>query len=225
MSRKILALALFLVVLTGISRADGIQAREEHSLYWQQRADHFRALPDTPGEIIFLGDSITDGCNWSEMFGRIQIKNRGISGDTTQGLLDRLEEVLSSRPAKIFLMIGINDLGQGRREDYVLANIKSLLKEVRQKSPETQVYIQSVLPINDRFSIFPGYMDETPRILSVNKVLRRMAGDYGFVYIDLFSAMSDGKNRLSDKYTNDGLHLNGTGYDCWKRVIEKYVGN
>jgi lysophospholipase L1-like esterase len=222
---RILIIIFGWVALTGVSRAEGAQVPEKHSLYWQQRVDHFRALPDTPGEIIFLGDSITDGCNWSELFSRIQIKNRGISGDTTQGVLDRLDEVLSSRPAKIFLMIGINDLGRGLSETAILANIKSLLKDIRQKSPETEVFIQSVLPVNDRFSVFPSYMDKTARVLSVNKVLRRMAEDYGFRYIDLFSALSDGNNRLSDKYTNDGLHLNGAGYACWKKTIEKLIGS
>ena len=67
-------------------------------------------MPDTPNEIIMLGNSITDGCEWSELFQNSNIKNRGISGDITEGVLYRLDEVTRSKPAKVFLLIGINDL-------------------------------------------------------------------------------------------------------------------
>jgi lysophospholipase L1-like esterase len=221
--RRIWLIAVLGLVLTGAGCGEEPRPQKRRSLYWQQRAGHFRALPDTAGEIIFLGDSITDGGNWGEMFASPRVKNRGISGDTTDGVLDRLDEVLGSKPAQIFLMIGINDLGRGDGEKHVLANIKSILREIRQKSPETGVFIQSILPVNDRFSVFPDYMDETPRILAVNTVLKRMAADYGMTFIDLFSAFRDESDRLAEKYTNDGLHLTGEGYAHWREVLKPFI--
>ena len=136
------ASALVLIAIGDLSAAQE-QSGSQHSLYWHQRAGHFRLLPNDRGEIVFLGDSITDGCDWSEMFHNPLIKNRGISGDVTQGVLDRLGEVVESKPAKIFLMIGINDLARGLTEKEILANIESIIREVRKKSPETKLYLQS----------------------------------------------------------------------------------
>lgn len=224
MRGKIALAVLFFMAAVTIFWADGQQVREEHSLYWQQRVTHFRSLPDSPDEIIFLGDSITDGGNWSEMFESLRVKNRGISGDTAVGLLDRLDEVLSSKPAKIFLMIGINDLGKGRTESFLLANIKRILKEIKRTSPATAIYLQSLLPVSDRFSVFPTYVNKTPQILAVNKVLRRMSEEYKLHYIDLYSAFADEQSKLSGEFTNDGLHLTGAGYLLWKSVIDEHVG-
>ena len=80
--------------------------------YYGQKVSMFRLLPDTKGEIIFLGNSITDIGEWAEIWNNIHVKNRGISSDNTFGVLARLDEVLSSRPAKIFIMIGINDISR-----------------------------------------------------------------------------------------------------------------
>jgi hypothetical protein len=78
--------------------------------YYDQRKSLFEKLPDTRKEIIFLGNSITDGCEWSELLADRHVKNRGISGDVTAGVLNRIREITASKPAKVFLLIGINDL-------------------------------------------------------------------------------------------------------------------
>ena len=70
--------------------------------YYDQKLTLFRLLPDTKGEIVFLGNSITDIGEWSEIWQNPTVKNRGISGDITFGVLARLDEVLSSKPKKLF---------------------------------------------------------------------------------------------------------------------------
>ncbi len=196
---------------------------DQHSLYWEQRAGHYRLLPNDSGEIIFLGDSITEGCDWSEMFHDPLVKNRGISGDVTQGVLDRLDEVVESKPAKIFLMIGINDLASGMTEKEILANIKSIIREIRRKSPETKLYLQSLLPVNPDFPIFLHHSDKGSQIRNINTVLRRMAKDYGAVYVDLYPLFTGEGEKLDPAYTNDGLHLTGAGYAVWKEAVAPYL--
>lgn len=92
-----------------------MQAQEQkHSTFYYQRATLFETLPTSKSDIIFLGNSITNGGEWAELLGNPHAKNRGISGDTTQGVLDRLSTITKGKPSKIFLLIGTNDLSRGR---------------------------------------------------------------------------------------------------------------
>jgi lysophospholipase L1-like esterase len=195
----------------------------KHSAYYIQKKTLFDHLPNAKSEIIFLGDSITDGCEWSEIFHDLRIKNRGISGDVTQGILDRLSEVLESNPAKIFLMIGINDLARGFTVSDILANYKKILMRIKKESPHTKIYIQSLLPVNSDFGTFRNHTNKSDEILYINKRLKLMAQELDLIYIDLYSHFVFKDKKLNPEYTNDGLHLTGKGYEVWKSVIENYV--
>ena len=96
--------------------------------YYDQRKSLFELLPDTKNELIFLGNSITDGSEWSELMQNPEAKNRGISGDTSEGVLFRLYQVTRVQPAKVFLLIGINDLSKNISPDTVYINICKISK-------------------------------------------------------------------------------------------------
>lgn len=194
-----------------------------HSTYYHQRASLFERLSNGKGEIIFLGDSITDGCEWSEIFQDLRIKNRGISGDVTEGILDRLREITESKPAKIFLMIGINDLARGMSVTSILSNHKKIIDNIIKNSPITKIYLQSLLPVNSDFGMFGDHTNKNEKILFINKRLKKMAEEYGVNYIDLYSKFAVKNHKLNPKYTNDGLHLTGEGYLNWMSMIESLV--
>ena len=194
-------------------------------MYYHQRSGLFKLLPNSNGEIIFLGDSITDGCEWSEFLGDREIKNRGINGDTTDGVLERLGEVTESRPDKIFLMIGVNDLSGGESVDYILKNLARIIRRVMRNSPETALYVQSILPVNPLFDQFRDHTDKGIEILEINRKLSVFCKRQGVFFIDLHSAFLDENNNLDSRYSNDGLHLTGEGYILWWSLIEKYVKN
>jgi lysophospholipase L1-like esterase len=193
------------------------------STYYDQKKTMFELLPDTENEIIFLGNSITDGCEWSELFQDTRLKNRGISGDRTAGVLARLDEVLSSHPLRIFIMIGVNDLAAGISEDSIMVNYNKIIQKIHEDSPDTETYVQNVLPVHAAFSKFKNHTDKTEQILQLNKRLEKLCGDHNIKYIDLHSQFKTEDNQIDLKYTNDGLHLTGAGYLLWKSVIEKYV--
>ncbi len=194
------------------------------STYYYQRATLFEKLPDTKHEIIFLGNSITDGCEWAELFQNKHIKNRGISGDITEGVLARLDEVTRSKPDKVFLLIGINDLSRNIPKDTVFLNICSIAKNIRTASPKTKIYIQSILPVNDVFGLFKGHTNKTPEVKWVNEQLQDFCKTEEIGYIDLFSRFTNKENDLMDpKYSNDGLHLNGDGYLLWAEIIKSLI--
>jgi len=199
-----------------------VMAQQDHSTYYYQQKSLFERLLNTRGEILLIGDSITDGGEWSELFKNRKVKNRGISGDVTKGVLDRLEEITEGRPRKVFLMIGVNDLARGIPAEKITENILLIVERIRQASPKTKIYVQSILPVNDEFSKFANHVNKGEEIKSINQRLREQAGKQ-YQYIDLYSGFVTKEGKLNPEYTNDGLHLTGAGYLEWKKLIHKYI--
>jgi lysophospholipase L1-like esterase len=194
------------------------------SKYYYQRVSLFEKLPDARHEIIFLGNSITDGCEWIELFNNKHIKNRGISGDVTAGVLNRLSEVTSSKPKKVFLLIGINDLSNNVTSDSVVANIRSIVRTIHLQSPKTKVYVQSILPVNESFKVFLKISGKTAQILQANSMLKEVSSLDHYTFIDLFSRFKNSDdNQMNPRYTNDGLHLMGDGYLLWAEILKPYL--
>jgi len=193
------------------------------STYYQQRVTHFRSLPKTKGDCIFLGNSITDGAEWDELFADCQIKNRGISGDITAGVIHRLDEVTGRKPAKIFLLIGTNDLSRNIKPDSVLSNVMLIADYVHQQTPATQLFIQSLLPVNAIYKKFTTHTDKGAAINRLNSLLKQNAGRHDYRYINIHDAFCDAEGQMNAQLTNDGLHLKGEGYLLWKHQIYPYV--
>lgn len=193
------------------------------STYYHQRVALFKVLPKTSKDIIMLGNSITDGGEWSEMFQNPHIKNRGISGDISAGVLNRIDEVAERKPAKVFLLIGTNDLARGISPDSVVKNIRQIVAILHETSPKTQIFVQSIFPVNESFKKFGGHTSKKAEIIQVNQSLKNLSDSLSFVYLDVYISLVDETGRMNPKFTNDGLHLLGEGYLAWKKVIEKYL--
>ena len=173
-------LVSLLLLLSCITNAQ----TSKYSTFYDQRKSIFEVLPQTKNEIVFLGNSITNFCEWTELFQNSNVKNRGISGDVTQGVLDRLDQITRVKPAKVFLLIGINDLSQNIPKDSVFNNICKIAANIHTASPKTKVYIQSILPVNIQFGLFKNLLDKTPDIVWVNLNLARFCkeNDYTFTF-------------------------------------------
>jgi lysophospholipase L1-like esterase len=216
--------ASLLLVLGLLFGANSFAQQEKYTTYYYQRATLFEQLPITSTDIVFLGNSLTDGCEWTELFGNPHIKNRGISGDEVMGIYDRIDPILKGKPAKIFLLTGVNDVSHDLTADSILVMYRKLVNKIKSDSPKTKLYIQSVLPVNDEFTRFPKVHNKTQVILDINKGLKQLAKENGYTYIDLYSHfIAPGTQSFDKKYTNDGLHLLGPGYLVWKEVLKPYV--
>ena len=191
--------------------------------YYHQRYTLFQSLPQTKGDVIFLGNSITDGGEWSELFADNRVKNRGISGDITAGVIYRINEIAERKPAKVFLMIGTNDLARNITPDSVVKNILLSVAWLRQQSPGTKIYVQSILPVNNVYGKFTGHTANSELIEKVNENLKEKASLNQYTYIDLHTPFSDANGKLNAALTNDGLHLKGEGYLLWKHIVYPYV--
>ncbi len=174
-------------------------------------------MPNDTNEIIFLGNSITDGCEWHELFRKSNIKNRGIGRDVISGVIYRLDEVTSSKPKQIFLMIGINDLWQKGSVDQILIDYEKLINLIIEKSPETELYIESILPTDNRERL------KNTDIIRINNGLVKLTKKYNLTYINLFDLFKTEENNLIPELTFDGVHVNGEGYLIWKNAIDAYV--
>lgn len=214
---------LFLFVALLVAAAGNAQERT-YSTFYHQRATLFEELPVTSDDIIFLGNSITNGGEWSELFNNKHVKNRGISGDVCMGVYDRLDAVLRGKPAKIFLLVGINDVSRGTPADTIVLRIGAITQKIKQDSPKTKLYLQSILPVTDHYKMFGGHTSRWQVIKKINEGLIRLADQEKVTYIDLYSHFVDEKTgKMNIEYTNDGLHLLGKGYLKWVEIVKPYV--
>lgn len=193
--------------------------------YWRQRVSLFDKLPVTKGDIVFLGNSITDGGEFQELFGLENVLNRGIRSDRISGVLKRLDQVTSGEPKMIFLLIGINDVADSRNTSASIASqYENLVKAIRSATPSTKLYIQSVMPINNDFKRYKSLFGRESIIPPLNDRLKQIALENGAIYIDLWPVMADEKTgKMRKELTSDGLHLSGTGYKVWTEAVRPYV--
>ena len=183
----------------------------------------FEIYPDSPEDVIFLGNSITSRAQWNELLGLPNARNRGISGDTTFGILERLHEVTEGRPAQIFLLIGINDISRNVPDALILRNYETIIDRIQKESPATRLVVQTILPVNPDFGEYERHYHKDGHIAAVNAGIRELADAYGLTLIDLHPLFLDPSGKLKVEYTDEGLHLNEKGYLHWASILRPHV--
>jgi lysophospholipase L1-like esterase len=209
----LLVMLAVVLALFSITRVEVDKIARHH---YRQRESFFIAHPIQPGDIVFLGDSLTAGANWSEIFPGLPTKNRGINADTTQGLLGRLTCITEGKPAAIFILIGTNDLPWFvyRHDEMILGSYLDILEKIKRDTPETKVFVQSLLPRAQSYA---------KRIRQFNPRLKEYAESMGYTFIDLFPHFATPKGELRPEFNNDHIHLLGPGYALWKEILTPYI--
>ena len=187
---------------------------------YRARVQMFRAMPASKKDILFAGDSITFWGDWTEMLGKKKIKNRGIPGDTSFGLLEYLDELLKAKPRKLFVMIGVNDLARKVPVDVLLANYKRIVQICSNISPATKVYFQTILPVNRDFKKLENHYAAASRIEQVNDSLRSWSAENKIELLDLYPLFADSEKQLKKEWTWDGVHLTIEGYRQWIALLK-----
>lgn len=188
----------------------------------EERLTKFRNTPTTAGTIIFLGNSITEGGAWHKLTGDTNILNRGIGGDITYGLLQRLDEVMRHAPSKLFILIGINDIAKDIPEAVIAHNCERIIRTILREHPGTKIYLQSILPVNPAYPGFPQHYNKAHEVVRTNTLLREVARTTGVRFIDLYPFFCDDQQHLDRTLTSDGLHLNEKGYQRWIEVLKSF---
>lgn len=191
-------------------------------LYYQ-RASLFDTLGTNPSSIVMLGNSLTHGCEWHELLGNPNVVNRGINGDIAEGIDLRLDGILRGRPAKIFLLCGVNDVSHDLSADSIASAVEAIVGRIKRESPKTKVYLQSLLPINNSFGRYKRIFGKEQTIRDINALLEAYAAKNDITWINLYPAFADEKGNLRPDLTNDGLHLLGPGYIIWREILQPYI--
>ncbi|MDE6854081.1 MAG: sialate O-acetylesterase [Muribaculaceae bacterium] len=220
MKRTLRNLLLAATAVTGCNIA--ADATDFGELYGQ-RASLFDALGTDSTSIVMLGNSLTHGCEWHELFGMPNIVNRGINGDIIEGIDNRLDGILRGHPAKIFLLAGVNDVSHNLSADSIATAIDKLVGRIITESPTTKIYLQSLLPINNSFGRYKRLIDKESVILDINVRLEDIAAKHGITWINLYPKFCDKDSNLRKELTNDGLHLLAPGYLVWRDILLPYI--
>lgn len=175
----------------------------------------------TSNDIVFLGDSLTESFDLKEHLGKNNLRNRGMSGNMTEHVLYRLEEIFNTKPAKLFLMIGINDIYQGIAPDIVIGTIARILGEIQENSPPTKIYCQSILPVNENHLL--SFENINARVYQVNNSLRDHCKKKNITFIDIHPDFLNDHGQMDTEYTYDGVHLTEQGYVLWAELIKGFV--
>lgn len=180
------------------------------------RYDGFKVLPTNGEQIVFIGNSITNMHEWCEAFGNHNVINRGTSGAVSDEVVNNLESMIAGNPKKAFIMIGTNDLGTSgiNNAAHVAGNARLIIDYIQKTSPETEIYVQSILPSRLRNL---QLQQET------NDSLKNICRDFEVTYIDLWDKLLSVSQ--NNTHTLDGLHLSATGYRIWCNTIAGYVGS
>ena len=179
----------------------------------------------SPKDIVMLGNSLTEGGkDWGARLKKKHVRNRGIIGDEAMGVYDRLHQILPGHPAKLFLLIGINDVSHDLTADSVVTLITLLIDRIQRESPDTKLYLQSLLPINESVCKYKTMIDKTDIVPEINRKLETLATSRKIPFINLFPLFAEkGTNILRKELTTDGLHLTEEGYQIWSRKLKKYL--
>ena len=219
--KKVSLLSLLLAFWVGIGTVWADEPFRKH------RYDLFKVLPPAEGSIVFVGNSITDMAPWVEMFrddfgNPLPIVNRGNSGTYSTEQSDNLESYLINKPKKFFMMIGTNDIATSGGLDFqptqVLAYVKSIVQRVHKRSPETRVYLYSIL--NNNTSNRPA-----ERWLETNRLVKAFVDktNEGWLkYVDIYGLLSDVAS--GGVWSYDKLHLTAASYQKWTEALrERYL--
>lgn len=188
------------------------------------------------GQIVFVGSSLMEIFPIEKMQQGLGldkvIYNRGIRATTTGELLAAMDVcIFDLEPSKVFINIGTNDIGFGVPEETFLANYDEILRQIKERLPEAQVYVMAYYPVNpvaefgeaeeEHESLFARRSNEA--LASASSKVAQLAKKYGFKFIDVNAGLTDADGNLRRELTFDGAHMLPAGYEVVLENMKQYL--
>ncbi len=191
--------------------------KKEAEVVAKKRPPHLTILAGDSLSLWFPAELLPEDKNWL---------NQGISGETSNGLLKRLDLFDRTQPEVIFVMVGINDLIRGMSDEVILDNQRQIMSYLRKVHPAVQIVVQSILPHGGEKTTWEGREKllavDNSRIRQLNQQLRSVAANEGVKYLDLYPLFTSKQGNLRREFTTDGLHLSPEGYIVWRSALQIY---
>jgi lysophospholipase L1-like esterase len=207
-----------------------MRAVSDAKKYYNNKVSAFSVenFNSSTGQIVFVGDSITDLYKLDSYYADLDLAsyNRGIGGDTTQGVIERLNvSIFDIMPSKIVLMIGTNDVNGNVQNEKILSNYRIIFDEIKKNQPTVDVFVMSIIPQNKDIEKAAG-IDVTKNnktIKYLNSEIKNLCGEYGYSFLEIYDLLLDEEGYLDKEYSDDGLHLNAAGFEIWTEVLKPYL--
>lgn len=181
--------------------------------HYPERIAFFMEDTISANSIIMLGNSLTEKAgNWNVKLNTVDVFNRGISGDNTDGVFARLGEIICAEPKCIFIMIGTNDLWTISSAQTISNKIDSIGKTLTKELPNSKIFVQTIMPMGENSDVKNKLMQINTNLLSVDNA--------EYILINTFDAMANDNGDLSNNLTDDGVHLNTEGYNKWSDFLK-----
>lgn len=171
---------------------------------------------------LFLGDSITRAFDIDYHFEGLPVVNSGVDANTTSDVLGDLRiRAFNYNPSKVFLLIGTNDVAKRMDNSEIIENIKKIIDEFQEYRPHAEIYLISVLPVNENFRNIRSGTNE--QIIELNRLIELLGVQRELNFIDLFEHLTNELGELHEDYTDDGLHITKKGYETIARRLQHYI--
>jgi len=171
-------------------------------------------------EIVFLGDSMIAYFPLKQLNLDNKVHNLGIPGDTTTGVLNRIEQVIDLKPKKVLLHIGLNDyVLTDHDSEQIYQNILNICYTLEEQIKNVEIYLVNLTPINKsnfQQQMFVKYRD----LHDADELNELLMNQSKFKVFDLFNLLVDDQYELKLSLTKDGIHLNEEGYKIYLNLIE-----
>ena len=200
-------------ILKAVALQSEIQQRGHSMSRYIMTSDNHRHFSPN-ADLVMFGDSITEWAPWADIFRNISMVNRGLAGDTTTGMLRRIDTTLNVKPKLVCFMAGINDLAQGYDVDHIYQNYIDMLKVWQEN--DIRILVQSTLYVGSKLQGL------NPSVDLLNRKLSEYCSQQGIAFLDVNSVLSPNQF-LSNEYSCDDLHLNAKAYQAWAEVLQPTI--
>ncbi|MEZ8786502.1 SGNH/GDSL hydrolase family protein [Vibrio splendidus] len=200
-------------ILKAVALQSEIQQRGHSMSRYIMTSDNHRHFSPN-ADLVMFGDSITEWAPWADIFRDVSMVNRGLAGDTTTGMLHRIDTTLNVKPKLVCFMAGINDLAQGYDVEHIYQNYIDMLKVWQEN--DIRILVQSTLYVGSKLQGL------NPSVELLNSKISEYCSQQGIAFLDVNSVLSPNQ-LLSNEYSCDDLHLNAKAYQVWAEVLQPAI--